>query len=80
MRNAERANLSQSLVDANVLLGKVHNETVSIVCSNDLKQLDLLLSEIWFCLCGDTGGFDPGVASCRSYQRRSHCMTKLNGP
>ncbi|TRZ20334.1 hypothetical protein HGM15179_006757 [Zosterops borbonicus] len=27
VRNAERANLSQSLVDANVLLGKVHNET-----------------------------------------------------
>lgn len=32
MKDAENANLSQSLVDANVLLGKVHNERVSTVC------------------------------------------------
>lgn len=76
MKDAESANLSQSLVDANVLLGKVHNERVSTVCSNDLKQLDLLLGKIWFCLGDDTAGFDPGVVSCRNYPRRSHCVTK----
>lgn len=76
MKDAESANLSQSLVDANVLLGKVHNERVSTVCSNDLKQLDLLLGKIWFCLGDDTGGIDPGVAFCRSYPVRSHCVTK----
>lgn len=46
MKDAESANLSQSLVDANVLLGKVHNERVSTVCSNDLKRLGLLLGKI----------------------------------
>lgn len=50
MKDAESANLSQSLVDANILLGKIHNETVSTVCYDDLKQLDLLLGKIRFCL------------------------------
>lgn len=50
VKDAESANLSQSLVDANILLGKIHNETVSTVCCNDLKQLDLLLGKIRFCL------------------------------
>lgn len=50
MKDAESAHLSRSLVDANVLLGKVHNERVSTVCSNDLKQLGLLRGEVWFCI------------------------------
>lgn len=48
MKDAESARLSQSLVDANILLGKVHNEKVSTVCSNNLKQLGLLLVKSGF--------------------------------
>lgn len=50
MKDAESAHLSRSLVDANVLLGKVHNERVSTVGSNDLKQLGLLRGKVWFCI------------------------------
>lgn len=41
MKVAEDAHLSQSLVDACVLLGNIYNERVSTGCSNDVKQLSL---------------------------------------
>lgn len=42
MKTAENAHLSQSLVDACVLLGNIYNERVSTGCSNDVKQLGLM--------------------------------------
>lgn len=41
MKVAEDVHLSQSLVDACVLLGNIYNERVSTGCSNDVKQLSL---------------------------------------
>lgn len=42
MKTAENAHLSQSLVEACVLLGNIYNERVSTGCSNDVKQLGLI--------------------------------------
>lgn len=42
MKAAENAHLSQSQVDARVLLGNIYNERVSTGCSNDVKQLGLI--------------------------------------
>lgn len=42
MKTAEKAHLSQSLVDACVLLGNIYNERVSTGCSKDVKRLHLI--------------------------------------